>query len=153
MHYFRTFLALLSLLVLAPEARAQLVQDPTTWTYEVKKKGNNQYDLVFHLKLQHGWHIWSQKPGGDGYQLPPVFNIPATSGVKLIGKVAEKGKATTTTMEGIDGKVTYFSDQVDFIQTVQVNGKAKISGKHEYQVCNDQVCLPPKKKAFEFVIQ
>lgn len=137
----------------ASKAQAQLVKDPTTWTYEVKKKAGNQYDLIFHLKLDQGWHIWSLKPGGDGYQLPPKFSITPANGLKLIGKVTEKGKPVTTIMEGIDGKVTYFSNQVDFIQTVQVNGVVKVTGKHEYQVCNDNTCLPPKKKSFEFVIR
>lgn len=153
MRYFRIFLTFLLLPAFAPASKAQMVQDPTSWTYEVKKKGINQYDLIFHLKLQPGWHIWSMNPGGDGFQYPPAFKINPAAGVKLLGKVTEKGKPVTTTMEGIDGKVTYYSGGVDFVQTVQASGGAKISGKHEYQVCNDQMCLPPKKKSFEFVIQ
>ena len=44
-----------------------MIADPTTWTYEVKKMSANEYQLIFHVSLKEGWHIWSLKPGGDGY--------------------------------------------------------------------------------------
>ena len=59
----------------------------------------------------------------------------------------------TTTMAGIDGKVTYFTGKIDYVQEVTVTGNTKITGKSEYQVCNDKMCLPPKDKDFSFDIK
>ena len=51
-------------------------------------------------------------------------------------------------MEGIDNPVTYLSGKVDYVQKVKVKRSGKDNGEHEYQVCNDKMCLPPKKKKF-----
>jgi hypothetical protein len=140
---------LLPLLIAIPSF-AQMIEDPTAWKYEVKKKSATEYQLVFHMELKAGWHIWSLKPGGDGYEIAPSFTFDENAKVKLKGKVVEKGKATVTKMEGIDGKVTYYSGKVDYIQDITATGSTKITGKHEYQVCNDKLCLPPKDVDFNF---
>jgi DsbC/DsbD-like thiol-disulfide interchange protein len=132
---------------------AQMIQDPTSWTYEVKKKGANEYQLIFHLDLKKGWHIWSIKPGGDGYQIAPSFTFASNSKVTMKGGVTEKGKATTTTMEGIKGKVTHLAGKIDYVQTITTTGSTRITGKQTYQVCDDKMCLPPKDKEFVFDIK
>jgi hypothetical protein len=47
--------------------------------------------------------------------------------------------------------VKYYSDKVEFTQTIIVKGKAKtnVSGTVEYMVCNDERCLPPNVKSFD----
>jgi len=134
-------------------AMANMIDDPTTWTYEVKSKGNHEYELVFHLVIKKEWHIWSMNPGGDGFQIPPSFTFDKNANVQLVGKTVEKGNKTTTTMDGVDGKVSFFSGQVDYVQVVKVKGSMKVTGKHEYQVCSESVCLPPKTKPFVFDIK
>lgn len=134
-------------------AKAQMTQDPTNWEYEVKKTGANTYQLIYHLTLKAGWHIWSIKPGGDGFQIAPSFTIKPQKGVKTIGKVTEKGKAITTTMDGVTGKVTYYANKVDYIQNISVANPTTIMGTLSYQVCNDKMCLPPKDKDFTIKIK
>ena len=107
------FLLITAFLFSSSAADAQLIPDPTTWTYEVKKTGDNKYDLVFKLKLKEHWHIWSLNPGGDGMQIPPEFNFSVNPSFKTVGKVRESGKKITDSMEGVDGKVSYFHDRVD----------------------------------------
>lgn len=129
-----------------------MIKDPTNWSYEVKKKNATEYELVFHLNLEGDWHIWSVKPGGDGMQIAPTFKFDKNATVQVKGMVKELGKAKTETIDGIDGAVTSLSGKVDYVQMINVKGKTKITGSHEYQVCNESVCLPPKTKKFEFVI-
>lgn len=143
----------LFIILAAGSSFAQMIEDPTTWTYEVKKKSATDYQLIFHLDIKAGWHIWSLHPGGDGYEIAPSFTFDKNDNVKLKGKPTEKGKATTSKMEGIDGKITYLAGKIDYMQEVTVKGSTKITGKHEYQVCNDRMCLPPKDKDFEFDIK
>ncbi len=147
------YLLLVLCVSLGTISRGQIIEDPTTWKYEVKKKSATEYELIFHLDVKAGWHIWSMHPGGDGYEISPSFTFDKNANVTLKGEAKEKGKATTTTMEGIDGKITYLSGKIDYIQTVTVKGKGRITGKHTYQVCNDKLCLPPKDKDFVFVIK
>lgn len=150
---FKRFFSTIIGLFLSVAAMATMIDDPAGWTYEVKKKGNHEYELVFHLTLKQGWHIWSVDPGGDGFQIPPGFEFDKNVNVQLIGKPTENGKKTTATMDGVDGKVSYLSGKVDYVQVIKVKGNCKITGKHEYQVCNDNMCLPPKKLAFAFDIK
>jgi len=150
--FYTLFLAAAGLLTAAP-SEAQMVKDPTSWTYELKKKSATEYDLVFHVNIGPGWHIWSLNPGGDGFQIVPSFRVDRNPAVEVKGKPSEKGTPVTVTMEGIEGKVTYLSGSVDYTQSIVVKGKTTVTGTHEYQVCNEQMCLPPKEKKFSFTIQ
>jgi DsbC/DsbD-like thiol-disulfide interchange protein len=145
---------LIALLFGLPAAHAQLIGDPTSWTYESKKTGDGNYNLIFKVALQPGWHIWSMKPGGDGFQIAPTFVFEKSAPVKLIGGVKETGKDKHTgPMDGVDGDVTYYSTEVEYVQPVKAGSEGTISGTHEYQVCNDKMCLPPKKKPFVFKLE
>lgn len=132
---------------------ATAIQDPTHWSYEVKKKNANEYELIFHLTLQDGWHIWSEHPGGDGFIIPPSFKFDKNPFVHLDGDVVEEGNPIVGKVEGVDGQVTYYKNKVDYVQVVQVKGAATLTGTHEYQVCNDQMCLPPKTAKFRFEVK
>lgn len=147
---------MMALLLPAAYAQGQVfgkTTDPTAWTYEVKKKSGNEYQLIWHLSLNAGWHIWSLKPGGDGFQIVPGFTFNKQANVQIKGSITEKGTPTTAEMDGVQGKVTYLSGQVDYIQNVVVKGKATITGTHTYQVCNDNSCLAPVDKDFTFEIK
>jgi len=133
-------------------AVAQAVPDPTNWQYEVRKKADGEYELVFKVELTDGWHIFSQNPGDD-FLIPTSFEFAKNNDVKLIGKVEERGKLKKERMDGIDNEVNYYEGKVEFIQVVRAKPGTRISGEHEYQVCNDRMCLPPKKKNFEFVLK
>jgi thiol:disulfide interchange protein DsbD len=133
--------------------RSTAQDDPTTWKYQVKKISATEYQLVFHLDITKGWHIWSMTPGGDGMEIAPSFTFDKNPAVKLKGKTVEKGNATTTKMEGIDGKITYLTGEITYTQDVEVRGNAKITGKHTYQVCNDRMCLRPMDRDFVFEVK
>ena len=148
----KSFALFAALLFMSAYSFAQM-EDPTSWKYEVKKKSATEYDLIFHLTLKPKWHIWSLKPGGDGMEIAPSFVWDKNAKVKVSGPVTEKGTPIVTAMEGIDGKVTYFSGTVDYVQPVTVTGNTKIKCTHTYQVCNDMMCLPPKDKVFVFDIK
>lgn len=129
---------------------AQGIKDPTHWTYESKKIANDIYELNFKLKLDEGFHIWAINVGGDGYQIVPKFYFDKTPKAKWMGNIKEKGKLINEKMEGVEGKVNYYSQEVTYTQVVKAPAGSTISGKHEYQVCNDFMCLPPTDKPFSF---
>lgn len=127
--------------------------DPTKWTYEVKKLDRNEYELIFRVELEKGWHIFSQDPG-DEMLIPPTFTFDENKRVKLTGMMEEKGKLTETEFEGFDNKLRYFEGEAEFIQKITYEGESTtITGEHRYQICNDNMCLPPATKKFEFVMK
>ncbi|XZF16072.1 cytochrome c biogenesis protein CcdA [Chitinophagaceae bacterium MMS25-I14] len=145
------FLALFTLVSFG--LKAEIIKDPTTWTYEVKKKTANDYELVFHLKIKDGWHIYAFEPGGDGSLLPPVFNFGKNANVTLKGKVKQVGTLITENLEGIEGAVHMYKNKVDYVQQITVKANTVIKGTQDYQVCNDQMCLPPKTIPFSFEVK
>lgn len=150
MNYFVLLIAAVLPSVSFAQGGQEKIEDPAHWSYEAKKISAEEYELTFKLKLDDGWHIWSLNPGGDGYEIVPSFSFDR--GVSEKSKLAEIGYAKTVEMEGVDNKVTYLSGNVLYQQVVSVKGKTKITGEHEYQVCNDKLCLPPKRMKFEIVL-
>ncbi len=134
---------------------AQGMEDPTTWTYEVKKKTATEYDVIFHVTLKEGWHIWSLKPGGDGFEIAPSFTFDRNEKIQLKGKLKEQGKLVTQKVEGMPKPLAFYNERADFVQTIVIkNGELKqVTGVQQYQVCNEQMCLPPKTKKFVIEIK
>lgn len=144
-------LLLFSAVFTSVSALAQTSNDPTTWTYEVKPLGGDEYELQFHIALKDGWHIFSQEPG-DEFLIPPSFVFDKSAEVKLKDKIEERGTMHTERMDGVDNPINYYEGEAVFVQKVSAKSSLKVTGKHEYQVCNNQMCLPPKKIPFEFSI-
>jgi hypothetical protein len=127
------------------------ILDPTSWKYDLVQIDDLAY-CEFTVNLDSGWHIWAMDPGGDGFQIAPSFEFDKAEGLNLVGSIVEEGTVVTAEMEGIDGAVRYFSNQVKYRQSIKIDQQLRrIAGRHIYQVCNDMMCLPPVEK--EFVIQ
>jgi hypothetical protein len=73
MKLMKLFLALMLLSSIG--ANAQIIADPTTWSFEAKKIKDNDYELSIQCKLKPEWHLWSIDPGGDGMLVPPTFTF------------------------------------------------------------------------------
>ena len=154
MKFIKPILFVLAFVFAANTLFAQnMIADPSTWTFETKHVKDNHYQLIFHLKLKEGWHIWSLNPGGDGFQIVPSFKIKKNDAVTKLGAFKEKGNAITELMDGVDGKVTYFKNKVDYIAELEVNNNTTLSGTYTYQVCDDKMCLPPATKKCSFEIK
>jgi len=151
MKYIKYFFAAAIFLFSTASIHAQGVEDPTTWSFETQKLSKNEYKLIFHVALKKGWHVFSQNTG-DEFLIPPSFLFNKGKYTKK-GKVTEEGKLITAKFEGVDNPVNFYEGSAAFIQIVTVNGFQKITGELEYQVCSERMCLPPKKKKFEFNIK
>jgi len=131
-------------LLTVASGNAQMVKDNSKWDLEAKKICGDKYELVLHLQLPDKWHIYSFKPGGDGMELPPVVQFVKNDKVKLTGNVKEEGKLLKEKMDGIDGIVNMYKGTVNYVQQATISGNTKITCNYTYQICNDQMCLPPK---------
>ena len=134
------------------------VENPVSWSYEAKKKSANTYEIVITANVESPWHIYSQNTGKGGpiateikFKPNPLVTVPAAKPKELgkIEKVMDNNFGTQPV------QVSYFSDKVQFVQTVTVKGNVKtnLAGTVEYMVCNDSKCLPPTKKSFDLKLQ
>ena len=129
-------------------------KDPVTWTFTAVKKSAGVYEVTATATLPKPWHIYSQNTGKGG-PVPTSFTFKANPLVSKQGTVTEKGKLEKTYDENFKTDVLYYGDKVSFTQVFKVKGTAKtnVSGTVEYMVCNDEMCLPPTKKAFDVKLQ
>jgi len=142
------------LLITALASNAIYAQaEATKWTFEAKKIKGIQYELTFHLKLKDGYHVWSGTPGGDGSLIPSSFVFDKNSSVKLVGSILEHGKLITQSIDGVEGIVHFYKNEVIFIQQAEIKKGTTVTGKYTFQVCNDMMCLAPKTEKFVFKIK
>jgi hypothetical protein len=125
-------------------------QKPVKWTFESKKTGDNEYDLIFKAKIEKGYHVYSQNID-EGGPIPTSFIFTPSDGYQLINKVEEKSKVIKVHDPNFDMDLRYFSNTAEFLQHVKITGQIKsITGKLQYMSCNDKKCFPPEDVDFVF---
>ena|ERR1043165_2599174 len=133
------------LCLLVTGAHAQMIQDPTNWTFSAKKKDATHYVLTANTTIKSGWHIYGLNPGGDGSLIGTSVKLDAGQ-VNAEGAVMEVTPAKPTTL--MDEKVNLHSGKATFSVIVAGKKGQVANGSVEYQACNDMMCLPPKTKKF-----
>lgn len=137
---------------LASLAQAQL--NPITWTFSAKKINDNTYELQMKATIQTNWHLYSQTQPEDAVAMPTTFVLNPNPLFTLDGKIKEIGKMEKYTDKVLKVSANQYSNTVTFTQVIKLKGKAKtsVTGTVEYQTCDDQKCLPPKKVNFKVAL-
>ena len=127
---------------------------PVSWAFASKKISDNVYELQLIATIQSGWHLYSQMQPNDAIAQPTSFNFNKNPLVDLDGKVKEIGKLEKYRDAKLDISANQYSHKVTFVQKVKVKGKVKtnVSGKLEFQTCDDKKCLPPKTVNFSIAL-
>lgn len=120
--------------------------NPVSWSFTSKKLADNTYQIEMVATIQQGWHLYAQEQPKDAIAIPTSFAFNKNPLVSLEGKVKEIGKLEKYKDEKLGVAANQYSNRVVFVQKVKLKGKAKtnVTGKLEFQTCNDQRCLPPK---------
>jgi len=119
------------------------------WAFSSKKIADKTYEVHMIASIQGDFHMYAQNAGVEG-PLPTAFAFTKNPLLVMDGKVKEMGKLVKKYESSWSGSVNYYEKTVSFIQTVKVRGAAKtnLSGKVEFMVCNDNLCLPPGEVEF-----
>ncbi len=125
-------------------------KSPVTWSFSTKKVSNNEVKLIYKASIEDGWHLYSQflPVGGP---LPTEFEYDKSDGFVKTGKCTEYPKPKVEHDEDFGVDVFYFSKSVTFTQKILIKSKKDftIKGIVNYQVCNDETCIPYDNE-FEF---
>ncbi|HZF65593.1 MAG TPA: protein-disulfide reductase DsbD domain-containing protein [Chitinophagaceae bacterium] len=129
-------------------------QSPVSWTFNSKKINANVYEVQLIATIQPGWHLYSQHQPNDAIAQPTSFNFNKNPLLDFDGSIKEIGKLEKYRDAKLDVSANQYSQKVVFLQKVKVKGKAKtnVSGKLEYQTCDDKKCLPPKTINFSIAL-
>jgi len=141
-------------------AKAQLGQlggpaKHAQWKLTSKKVNDCEYDLIFTVSLEKGWHTFScvKIKGAELEVASTEIVFKPDNSYKLVGNLTET-KPTPEYDETIKKTVLVHYNQVVFTQRIKLNsaGKVKINGTYEYQVCKN-VCQKPPYEEFVFDLQ
>jgi DsbC/DsbD-like thiol-disulfide interchange protein len=143
--FFKSALAIGAFLI-PGIAGAQMTADPVSWSAAASKRSGKTYEIRISSSLKQGWHIYAIKPGGDGSLIPTSFEFTPVPGGARPGAVKAIGKPKAMDFPGVDGTAYVYEGKTDFTTTVSGAPGQALSVTVGYQSCNEQMCLPPKKK-------
>lgn len=145
MSIFKKLILLVSSVFLFVNANAQQLH--AHWEIKSKKVSDCECDIIFTVKVDQPWHLYSIIPSADGPN-PTTIKFTKNPDYELVGKLKES-KPKEEQDKVFEVLVKYFEGEATFTQRVKAlkPGKISIAGKYEYQVCTDAMCeFPPAEK-------
>ena len=141
------------LIIAGATAFAQL--NPVSWAFNSKKIGDKTYEVRMTATMQPGWHLYSQVQPEDAIAIPTDIQFNKNPLRSLNGSIKEVGKMEKFKDEKLGVAANQYAKKVEFVQVVKLkaNAKTNLTGTIEYQTCDDEKCLPPKKVNFNLAVQ
>ena len=139
------------------QAQSVLTQAPVNhakWDYNLKRTINNDYQLVFHLELDKGWHVRAHNNDYDTFLPAPTFMFTRNDELELKGGIKPKGILEPLQIDSTK-MVEVYSYKVLYIQELAAKAGTKVTGKYTYQICSDRTktCQPQKTEKFGFIMK
>ena len=147
----RTIIIILCLLATFGVTAQQL--DPAKRSFSVKETSATEAELVITVKLDNGWHMYSQYTDENG-PLPTVFEFTPSNDYTLVGKVNEPKPHEE--MDPLFGCVVKsFEGTVVFRQKIKrlSDKDFTVKGLLSYQLCNDGSCIAPEDHDMVFKVK
>jgi thiol:disulfide interchange protein DsbD len=116
---------------------------PVSWTFNLIKVSDSEYDITAIAKMNPSWVIYSQYTDDSG-PIPTFFLV---EGKEV--KFEEKSKVVKEFDEMFDVDVMKFKETAVFTSRIKKTDKSNVSGYVEYMTCDGAKCLPPMKVAFD----
>ena len=130
------------------------VEDPVKWNFSVDNVNGQEAELVFSADIDYPWHLYSAHlPAGGPIATKPWYD--ESDAYTLVGDIVESPKAKIKFDAGFQMDVGTLAGKAEFRQKVNFKnaGTQTVSGEIEFQVCDDEVCLPPKSVSFAFGVK
>lgn len=143
-----SFLVVVAALLLRPIAVSAQVEMPVKWS---TKAAGQSVELT--AKIEAPWHLYDIGPYTNGPNATTItFELPA--GVTLDGGITQVTKPTVVYDDIFKMDIGTFALKAVFSQKfkMSVTQPVKVKGNVEWQVCDDESCLPPTDTEFEFTL-
>lgn len=131
---------------------AQIVT-PIQWNSKIEMINQNDGEIIFDVKIEKGWHLYGfNLPEGGPKSTKITFD--KAENIEFIGPIVP----STEPIEQVDPifslSLSWWNADVDFRQKFKLkeNKKSIISGRIEYQGCNDESCISPTKESFSIEV-
>ncbi len=141
-------LLILWVMVTTLALNAQLV-NPVHFTAELKPGEGAEAEIIFHAKIDAGWHVYSTDIGDDG-PIEATFNVVKIDGAEPVGKLKPVGRVIKKMDKMFNMELKYFENEATFVQKIRfTKPNYDIDCYLEYGACSDASCLPPSEVAFK----
>lgn len=129
---------------------AQMV-DPVKWTFSQKLTSDTEGVVTMTATIDAGWHLYDMTVDPSVGPQPLQFFWDKLQGVKLKGKPKANKAAQHAFDEMFGAELSWFTGSVTITQkfTVTADDYA-IEGAVKFGACNDQNCMAPTTKGFNF---
>ncbi len=133
-------------------------ENPVQWSLAVAPKHSSagrKFTAQLTAQIAKGWHLYALEEVPNGPR-PTRITLAAQQPFALSGDIATP-QPTTKFDENFGVETQFYETSVTFQLPIKVTPKAK-SGKSmlavqtRYQVCNEEMCLPPKTVKVNAVI-
>lgn len=130
-------------------------QKPVHWTCKVRKTAAKTYELHCMATIGAGWHIYSQVQPENAINIPVSIKFTANPLIAIDGVPKEIGKVKNVTDKTTGIPANEYEGKVEFVQIVQLKASVKTSltGTISFQVCNEEMCLPPATEKFSLPLE
>ena len=113
------------------------------------------FDIEIQLEIDEGWHI-NANPASDDFLIPSTVSVNPDATVEVISAVYPKGKLLDLSFN--DQPVSVYEGVLTIQMQLQLKpGVSReeafpINLNLEYQVCDDQRCLPPSTDTIQLTL-
>jgi len=134
-------------------AKAQQLS-PVKWKYSAARVDSKTWEIHLTASMEQGWHIYSQYQPKEAIAVPTKIRFTKNPLIDSNGKISEVGKKEEQTIKELDIVQYQYAGTVDFVQKIVLKAPVQttISGTVIFQVCTNQLCLPPKEEVFSVVL-
>ncbi|MCX6291276.1 MAG: protein-disulfide reductase DsbD family protein [Bacteroidetes bacterium] len=141
--------AVFALLLFIGSSSFSQILNPAKWTFSIEQSSKEEATLVFNVKLDKAWHIYSQFTP-DGGPLPMVYKFEPNDCYQLSGKVTEpKPHVEFDSTFGV--KVWLFTNEATFKQKVKLKKEGcRIQGTVDYEACKESCIFSDTSFVFDF---
>jgi len=129
--------------------------DPVSWTFDIKKASEGNYQIQYTADIQEKWTVYSIYTEDNG-PVPTSITFETEGGFQILGDAKEAGKKKEGPDPLFDNAyvIKYLSDKPFVItQDIKADGAKELRGYLSYMTCNDEMCLPPTDVEFAFDLE
>lgn len=112
---------------------------------------NPNVNLLVHIGIAEGWHIYSIKPNDQYGPLPTTLHWENPSFKAL--RPLQESSPVIKQDKVLEMKLALHTHQMTLIQSLQYQapqqkGEYELRGSVRYQICDNDICAPPQKQNF-----
>lgn len=133
------------------EKKENGILEPVTWSFEHKRIGEREFEIIAHAKTEGKWHIYSAYLPEDDGPVATEFNLLSDEGVEEFSDIIESGKVVTEFDENFQLDLSYFKKNGTLVRKVKITeDELTLPVEIYFMTCDDKRCLPPEAVEHEF---